>query len=139
MSLRCIHLRGTASAALMVVVGSLLLHGCHSRAAAPAPAATHQAAARYVDITPLPAGVKPWFEDCADQIGVRYRMGHNGRTPLTLLDVIGPGCAVCDFDGDGHADIAYRRALKLDRFVTASARCSVITVTVHLQMLPGAA
>jgi hypothetical protein len=32
-------------------------------------------------------------------------MGHNGKSPLTLLEVMGPGCAVCDFDGDGHADI----------------------------------
>ena len=54
---------------------------------------------------PLPAGTKPWFEDRAVALGVDFKMGHNGKTPLDVLEMMGPGCAVCDLDGDGHADI----------------------------------
>ncbi len=32
-------------------------------------------------------------------------MGHGGKSPLTLLETIGTGCAVLDYDGDGHADL----------------------------------
>lgn len=54
---------------------------------------------------PLPAGTQPWFEDRAAALGIDFKMGHNGKTPLNVLEVMGPGCAVCDLDGDGHADI----------------------------------
>jgi hypothetical protein len=54
---------------------------------------------------PLPAGTQPWFEDRATALGINFKMGHNGKTPLKVSEVMGPGCAVCDLDGDGHADI----------------------------------
>ncbi len=80
--------------------------GCHTASPRdqikPAPANT---ANRYLESRTLPAGFKSWFEDAAQSLGVTSTMGHNGKTPLTVLEVMGPGCAVCDFDGDGHADI----------------------------------
>ena len=84
----------------------LLISGCHSAApkepAKPAPSSTVN---RYLENRTLPAGFKSWFEDEAKSLGVSTTMGHNGKTPLTVLEVMGPGCAVCDLDGDGHADI----------------------------------
>src|SRR5438105_945419 len=52
------------------------------------------------------AAVGPaWFEDRAASAGVNFRLGHGGKSPLTVLEEMGTGCAVCDLDGDGHADI----------------------------------
>jgi enediyne biosynthesis protein E4 len=36
---------------------------------------------------------------------VRTRLGHGGRTPLTILDTIGQGCGFLDYDHDGLLDI----------------------------------
>ncbi|HEU4753381.1 MAG TPA: CRTAC1 family protein, partial [Armatimonadota bacterium] len=52
--------------------------------------------------TPPPAG---WFEDQARHAGITFRLGHHGKTPLTVLETMGTGCATADLDGDGHADL----------------------------------
>jgi enediyne biosynthesis protein E4 len=52
-----------------------------------------------------PATSPAWFEDRAEAIGVRFRLGHHGRTPLPVLDLMAAGCAILDYDSDGHADI----------------------------------
>ncbi len=36
-----------------------------------------------------------------------FQLGHGGKSPLTLLETIGTGCAVFDYDGDGHADLFF--------------------------------
>jgi hypothetical protein len=52
------------------------------------------------------SGASPgWFEDRASAAGIAFRQGHGGKSPLTILETIGTGCAILDFDGDGHADI----------------------------------
>lgn len=51
---------------------------------------------------PVAAG---WFEDRAAALGVRFRLGHGGRSPLTVLEVMGTGCAILDYDGDGDMDL----------------------------------
>ena len=43
--------------------------------------------------------------DRAESAGIRFRLGHGGRTPLTILDTAGCGCAFVDVDGDGLLDI----------------------------------
>jgi enediyne biosynthesis protein E4 len=55
--------------------------------------------------TAAPPSSTAWFQDRAQQLGVKYRLGHSGRSPLPVLDLMGTGCAVLDYDTDGHADI----------------------------------
>lgn len=45
------------------------------------------------------------FEDRYPTSGIDFRLGHGGRTPLTIQDTIGHGIALLDFDGDGLLDI----------------------------------
>jgi hypothetical protein len=45
------------------------------------------------------------FVDRAASAGITTRAGHGGRSPLTILDTAGVGCALLDFDGDGRLDI----------------------------------
>src|SRR5262249_5180497 len=37
--------------------------------------------------------------------GISWRLGHRHPGPLTILDVMGTGCAVLDVDGDGWDDL----------------------------------
>ena len=70
-----------------------ILHGCGRTTAPPSP--------------PPPAQVRPsaLFEDRAVQAGLQFTLGHNGRSPLTILETVGHGCAFLDYDGDGWLDI----------------------------------
>jgi len=57
-------------------------------------------------LAPLASFSTPgWFEDGTAAAGITFRQGHGGRSPLTILETIGSGCAIFDYDGDGHADI----------------------------------
>lgn len=68
----------------------LLLPGC--RPARPAPAASA-----------APAGIR--LVEVGRQAGIDFRLGHAGRSPLTILETAGGGCAFLDFDRDGRLDI----------------------------------
>jgi hypothetical protein len=37
--------------------------------------------------------------------GIGFRLGHGGRTPLTILETLGHGCAFLDANGDGNLDL----------------------------------
>ena len=54
---------------------------------------------------PAPTAASGWFEDRTAAAGITFRQGHGGKSPLTILETIGSGCAIFDYDGDGHADI----------------------------------
>lgn len=55
---------------------------------------------------PPPVSAAPgWFEDRTRAAGITFRQGHGSKSPLTILETIGSGCAIFDFDGDGHADL----------------------------------
>ncbi|CEK12862.1 CRTAC1 family protein [Chthonomonas calidirosea] len=48
----------------------------------------------------------PWFEDRTLQSGITFQLGHLPHpSPLNILQTIGTGCALFDFDGDGHLDL----------------------------------
>lgn len=51
------------------------------------------------------AGPADWFADTTLAAGIDWKQGHGGRSPLTVLETTGSGCAVEDFDGDDHLDI----------------------------------
>ena len=45
------------------------------------------------------------FSDRAEQAGIHFRLGHKGKSPLTILETAGCGCAFLDYDSDGFLDI----------------------------------
>ena len=47
----------------------------------------------------------PLFVDVAEKAGVSFSLGHNGKTPLTILETLGSGGGFLDCDGDGWLDI----------------------------------
>lgn len=53
----------------------------------------------------LPASGPGMFEDIASKAGIDFTWGHNGRTPLVVLEVMPAGVAIADFDSDGLMDI----------------------------------
>lgn len=46
-----------------------------------------------------------WFEDRAAAAGVAWRLQRAPKKALTILEVMGTGCAVLDFDDDGWDDL----------------------------------
>ena len=44
------------------------------------------------------------FVSAAQEAGIHFALGHQGRSPLTLLETSGGGCAWLDYDGDGWPD-----------------------------------
>src|SRR4051812_13263326 len=44
------------------------------------------------------------FRDLSSEAGLAFELGHHGRSPLTILDTLGQGCAFVDYDGDGLLD-----------------------------------
>jgi hypothetical protein len=62
--------------------------------------------------SPAPGGTAPaagpiQLEDRTSSSGIDFRLGHGGRTSLTILDTIGHGIALLDCDGDGLLDIIF--------------------------------
>ena len=81
---------------LPAIIGTgLLVAGCgFSRPQAPAAPAA-----------PSVANGPIQLRDVAEQSGLNFQWGHNGRTPLTALESFGCGCAFFDYDRDGWQDI----------------------------------
>jgi len=60
-----------------------------------------------------PTGPKPsgrpagpaWFVERAAEAGVDFSAGHGGRSPLTIREIMGTGCALFDYDGDSDLDL----------------------------------
>jgi hypothetical protein len=69
-----------------------LLCGCN-----PAPAAGPERPA------PDPAPIR--LAPVAERAGIRFRLGHGGRSPLTILETAGGGAAFLDYDQDEWPDI----------------------------------
>lgn len=46
------------------------------------------------------------FRNVAEEAGLKFQWGHGGRSPLHLLETLGHGCALVDYDQDGLLDIA---------------------------------
>src|ERR1051326_5693856 len=66
-----------------------LLGGCSNRTAAP------------TATKPAPG----LFRDVAAEAGLNFRWGHGGKSPLTIIETMGHGCAFLDYDQDGWMDI----------------------------------
>ncbi len=45
------------------------------------------------------------FSNRTNAAGIHFQLGHNGKSPLTILETAGCGCAFLDYDGDGFLDI----------------------------------
>lgn len=55
--------------------------------------------------TPIPAHTSIRFESVAKTAGVHFSLSNHGKSPLTILQTAGGGCAFLDYDSDGWADI----------------------------------
>lgn len=44
------------------------------------------------------------FQDVAEESGIRFELGHQGRSPLTILETAGGGAAFLDYNNDGRLD-----------------------------------
>lgn len=45
------------------------------------------------------------FEDVSETAGIEFTLGHNGRTPLNILETSGGGAAFLDYNQDNRLDI----------------------------------
>jgi hypothetical protein len=45
------------------------------------------------------------FKDVAEEAGIRFQNGHQGRSPLNILETAGCGGALLDYDVDGRIDV----------------------------------
>jgi hypothetical protein len=54
---------------------------------------------------PKRASPGSWFEDRTAAAGITFRQGHHGGSPLPVVDLMGTGCALFDYDGDGRVDL----------------------------------
>jgi hypothetical protein len=114
--------------AVSAVIISVWLPGCSS---------TPKSTSQFTPKTPLaiqPGGSStPIFRDIAREAGLNFRWGHGGKTPLTILETLGHGCAFLDYDQDGLLDIflvgtprcALFRNLGNSRFVNVSEQAGI--------------
>lgn len=85
---------GPAGWCLLALSLAVPLAGCRPAVApASAPAATR--------LPPAPVR----FADVTEAAGIRFTLGHGGKSPLTIRDTIGTGAAFLDYDGDGWSDL----------------------------------
>jgi hypothetical protein len=91
----------TLRSLLCLLAGCLLLGGCGGN--------SHPIDAGPVPVTPVSTPVafaSPIrFENAAQSAGIDFALGHGGRSPLTILETSGGGCAFLDYDSDGWPDI----------------------------------
>lgn len=50
------------------------------------------------------SGLEGPFRDEAADRGIRFSVGHGGKTPLNIRETLGTGVALWDYDGDGWLD-----------------------------------
>lgn len=107
---------GRSHRAASLVLRMLLLAGLFLPAAS-LPTGCGRSAA--LPPSPAPSSSAPLFRDVAAQAGLHFRLGHGGRSPLTILETLGHGAGFFDADGDGWLDIVlvgpYKIALYRNR------------------------
>src|SRR4051794_35055505 len=79
--------------ARLLCVASLAT-GCHG--------AANRAGKSAKPPAPHPGGL---FRNAAAEAGVVFHWGHEGRSPLNIVETLGHGCAFLDYDQDGNLDI----------------------------------
>ena len=72
----------------------VILSGCH-RPPLPASSAAVRSA--------VPPPLK--LVEVASERGIRFQHSHGSNFPLTIVEALGSGCALFDFDGDGRLDV----------------------------------
>src|SRR5579872_4698409 len=79
-----------------------MAYGCLPK---PESVAAPQAPPRRTAGKTTPAESPIRFENGARAAGISFTLGHGGRSPLTILETAGGGCAFLDYDQDGWPDI----------------------------------
>jgi enediyne biosynthesis protein E4 len=54
---------------------------------------------------PAQNATKPWFEDVAETAGVRFVQNPHASGQFYMPEIMGSGCALLDYDGDGDLDV----------------------------------
>lgn len=85
---------------ITLAAGLTALCGCSQIASPPAALETP------APVTGAPAAGSPLLlRPVSGEMGIKFSLGHGGRSPLTILETAGGGCAFLDFDTDGWPDI----------------------------------
>lgn len=103
-TVRAVHHPGVTC--VLAILFGLLLAGCSGKSPpSPTPPSTPSTA-------PAAPGI---FRDVAQEAGLTFRWGHGGKSPLTIIETLGHGCAFLDYDQDGLLDI----------FLAGNPRCTL--------------
>jgi len=54
---------------------------------------------------PVQNPAKPWFEDIAPSAGIRFVQNPHATGQFYMPEIMGSGCALLDYDGDGDLDV----------------------------------
>lgn len=104
MTLRAFRAR-VALAIVLALVSFVAIKGCSSKPTPPppAPVGAPPPTAQTTGVSNEPSPIK--FVNVANQAGINFKLGHGGKSPLTVLETTGGGAAFLDYDGDGWPDI----------------------------------
>ena len=84
---------------LGLVTCSLLAGGCVFRRGTPSTVAP------LANSAPIVARPGDLMRDVTQELGIRFRLGHQGRSPLHILDTAGCGAGWIEYDRDGYPDL----------------------------------
>ena len=87
------------------VLPALVFLGCqHGNSSLP-PSASGHAGSPDSHGRKTSSGTPHLFRDVAQEVGLNFRWGHDGKSPLTIIETLGHGTAFLDYDQDGLLDI----------------------------------